>query len=148
MKIVDYPIQRYSFCFYADLHLRCFYIKCQATIKLRPIGLNQSLESNSELYRFCYTAFCDWSTNLRHQIRGKSPKSIAKWLPAFSRPLKLFMYLLWVLLGSFWMLFFFPIGPVISLVLDFKSSSEPRTLLKDILTKKLSEKTFTQVFTF
>lgn len=40
IKIVDYPIQRYSFCFYADLHLRCFYIQCQATIKLRPIGLN------------------------------------------------------------------------------------------------------------
>ena len=42
---------------------------------------------------------------------------------------------------------------VISLVLDFKSFSEPRTLLKDILTKKLSEKTLTwisstQVFTF
>ena len=42
----------------------------------------------------------------------------------------------------------FRLAHVISLVLDFKSSSEPRTLLKDILTKKLSEKTFTQVFTF
>ena len=46
------------------------------------------------------------------------------------------------------MLFLFPIGPVISLVLDFKSSSEPRTLLKDILTKKLSEKNVYSSFYF
>ena len=35
----------------------------------------------------------------------------------------------------------FRLAHVISLVLDFKIFSEPRTLLKDIPTKKLSEKT-------
>ena len=59
---------------------------------------------------------------------------------------------------GFWLVTFgccslFRLAHVISLVLDFKIFSEPRTLLKDIMTKKLSEKTFTwisstQVFTF
>ena len=37
----------------------------------------------------------------QHQIRGKSPKSIAKWLPAFSRPLQLFHVFT---LGPAWLL--------------------------------------------
>ena len=59
---------------------------------------------------------------------------------------------------GFWLVIFgccslFRLAHVISLVLDFKIFSEPRTLLKDIMTKQLSEKTFTwisstQVFTF
>ena len=52
----------------------------------------------------------------------KSPKSIAKWLLAFSRPLKLFnVFTLGSdLSGSFWMLFYVPIDSY-----DYVSSGFP-----------------------